>query len=329
MVVFNPLSWTRSGCATVRVEQRPADWLEAASQARNGLLRLVDAVTGQEVQGYLRPLESGDSGEEFVAGSSGSCGATPPPGGLELSLWADDVPATGYRVYEIAGAVRAGVGADGAEPVGDAAAAVGCGSGGSGKQRSETSPGFLVMENGFYRVVIDSATGHLLELFDKESRKDFVDARSCVHLNELIRLVPHGKDYPPGFNPSQYPEFYDGTPTPWETVRSGPDGPSRSSGSRIARFDRGPLSDVVVLEPCVRLYPARRCEFRLYHRYKALEVVDYLSLRGRAPGKRCTMRSRSLLTCPDGGTRFPMPRWNPTGTSCTVLAGISRRCDTG
>ena len=90
------------------------------------------------------------------------------PGNIRVRFLAEDVPAVGYKLY----AVR---------PT-------------PSKQSSHSLQG-NVIENQFYRVTLDAASGAIAAIFDKELNRDIVDASSSYKFGSYL-YVTGGDDYP-------------------------------------------------------------------------------------------------------------------------------------
>jgi hypothetical protein len=143
LLVFNPLSWERTGPLTVSFPGRgglprpPAVSYEVVFQ-------LVDAETGQA-------LDFDRNDQERT-----------------ISLVAASVPALGYRKYWL-------------RPRGEADKAereAAC--------RSAAAEGRAVIENEFYRIEVETETGAVLSLFDRELGKELLPADGPHRFNQAL-----------------------------------------------------------------------------------------------------------------------------------------------
>jgi len=136
LVVFNPLSWTRT------------DVVEAEVQLPNAAANVrVAGPTGRPV--LAERLSKGDAAR------------------IRLRFLAEDVPALGYKVFRVLPAPK--------PPVAPALLKAGPDS----------------LENEFFRVQVDSKTGCITSLWDKESKWEAIASGSCG--NELQTFVDKPK----------------------------------------------------------------------------------------------------------------------------------------
>lgn len=187
LVVFNPLAHDRSdlvshplreidNCGSTMVEEPAGDDPDAGSYLRGVLLHdrwpdhppadlvrgefeLVDLATGQAVPHQMVTLETPDATvpdapERYGIGHGGSrYGFFEQPSGLrrDLRFVAHDVPACGYKAYRLV-------------PRADVPAF-------SSGLRAEGG----VLENEYYRMQVDEASGRVVSLLDRETDRELLD----------------------------------------------------------------------------------------------------------------------------------------------------------
>jgi hypothetical protein len=217
LVVFNALSWPRSATARVRLEG------DVAARASKGL-RIV-ASDGREV-----PYQVVESHL--------------PGGSVTLDVWAEDIPAFGYRTYRLL----------------------------EGPPGLERAPSTRIsehaIENRFFRVTLDPATGAISSIFDQELGVELVDQASCYRLNQFV------------YDSGEPPIFGRFSPQGAE-IMAGPCGPLASSLVALTRcgmgkhvrlsephWGRGRLAETVV--------PWIRQEVILYEDVKRIDLVNRL-----------------------------------------------------
>jgi alpha-mannosidase len=81
-------------------------------------------------------------------------------------FYAEDIPAAGYKTYRLRRVQR---------------------------DTATTKPAPSVMENEFYRLELDSATGSVRSLFDKELKRELVDSSSPYRLGEYLYVTTDNK----------------------------------------------------------------------------------------------------------------------------------------
>ena len=86
----------------------------------------------------------------------------------KVHFWAEDVPGVGYKTYRLR-RKKAG-------------------------EESAGEPAPAVMENEFYRLTLDPATGSVRSLFDKQLGRELVDASSPYRLGEYLYVTTKPKD---------------------------------------------------------------------------------------------------------------------------------------
>lgn len=132
LTLFNPLGWQRSELTTVYID------FELIPEGR--AFRIVDA-EGKSLP--VQPIRSRREGRYYA-------------------IWAENIPAMGYKTFEIV--LDPG---KAAEP-----------------QRSELAGNSL--ENDFYRIGFDPATGTVSSLYDKQLKEELVDPASQWKLGAFI-----------------------------------------------------------------------------------------------------------------------------------------------
>jgi len=133
LAVFNTLNWPRSGLveAFIDKEMLPAD----------KAFRIVDALSGESIPSQ----KLADRSE-----------------GHYWAIWAQEVPALGFKSYRI-------VSLD--------------------QERANASPdidGDPILENGFYRLQVDPKTGGIQSLLDKQTGSELVDRKGAWQLGQFI-----------------------------------------------------------------------------------------------------------------------------------------------
>jgi hypothetical protein len=136
LVVFNMLNWARSSLVEADVQ--------------NGD-EIIDRVTGQAVQAEIvRP------GRHFS----------------RTRFMAQDVPAVGYKVYQLRPVI-------GYKP----------------SPAQEQSAGAATFENSFYRIDLDPATGSVRTIFDKQLQRSLVDDQSPYRFGQYLYVTGHASKF--------------------------------------------------------------------------------------------------------------------------------------
>ncbi len=146
----------------------------------DGRFRLVDSVSGESVPFQILEIEEPDETIPYAAErlgiGSGSrrYGMFEVPVGLkrDLCFIAKDIPAFGYRTYRLLPAETAP------------------------KFRNPLKTGADFIENEFYRITMDKKTGSLLEIFDKEARRQIIDTGCGYKFLSLIVRTPDSVSRP-------------------------------------------------------------------------------------------------------------------------------------
>ncbi len=201
-VVFNPLSWPRSGLATGDLPKGS---------------RLVDLTTKQTVP-YQVISVSGDS--------------------ERIRFWAQDVPSLGYKCYAVRPAA--------APPA-----------------RLESATGD-VMENAYYRVVLDPQSGAVKSIFDKQLDKEVVNTASPYRFDQYAYVT--GGDQP---DPNSLLHSSLGLPVPKLAVYV-------SGAGRLVSVVRAPFGWVARLESSTFNTPRIDSEIILFNHRKEIEFINHV-----------------------------------------------------
>jgi alpha-mannosidase len=161
IVVFNTLSFNRN------------DLVNIPNFLHREPFEIIDNETGQKVPYQVLQLDSPQSPLPYAAGRFAR-GQFYPPEGYNLAFVADNIPSMGYKTYSIVPA-----------------------------ESSSVSQSSLVVtdksiENRFFKVELNPATGTVVSIFDKELGIELVDKDASHQLNQLItRWVKTGKEESP------------------------------------------------------------------------------------------------------------------------------------
>jgi alpha-mannosidase len=207
LVVFNTLSWQRSGLAEIDLDR--------------------DAIITEYPEKTAVPFEILHEG----------------PGFRHVRFLAKDIPAMGFRCYSIQ-EQHGGRGSDAA-----------------GKEEAATSD---VMENSFYRVQVDGATGAVKSIFDKQLRRELVDSSSPYRFNQYVYVEGGGK------NPTQV--VYMRKSYPLADLKITP-----SSGGHIVGLKKTPFGQALTVESSGLHTSSVRSEIRLYDAEKKIEFVNHVT----------------------------------------------------
>lgn len=166
------------------------------------------------------------------------------PGYRHVRFLAKDVPAMGFKCY----ALDTKRGGDGN------AAAV--------KPTAETYS--EVMENAYYRVQVDAASGAVKSIFDKQLNRELVDAGSPYRFNQYLYVEGGGKP------PTQIVYMRKSLPLAQLEITA-------SSGGRIVGLRKTPFGQVLIVEAHGAHTPLIRTEILLYDSEKKIEFVDHVT----------------------------------------------------
>ncbi|MBN1422692.1 MAG: hypothetical protein JXP34_28205 [Planctomycetes bacterium] len=149
IVVFNPLSFPRTDIVRVAVSRD------------DGPIELVDVATGGKVTGQIERIDDPLAPLPYAAHRYGR-GQFHPPEALDLLFVAEDVPPLGWKTYRVVPAATEA-------PAGSSL-------------RVERD----ALENRFFRVRLDPATGTIRSIYDKELDRELVDGKAPHRVNQLV-----------------------------------------------------------------------------------------------------------------------------------------------
>lgn len=281
-VVFNPLNWTRTDLATAPARPmdpcarpmrpdpsrrtdpsgRPAafyaypvsnrDLVTISPEMIRGGLSVIDVATGRTVPHEVYEVPNAQAPIPY-AGYRASMGTYDPKEKLEVRFIAEDVPPLGYKVYKLAPA------------------------------RKRSSKGDFALtrnsiENRFYRVELDPATGAIRSIFDKDLDRELIDAGAGHGGNQL-------------------------------TIRSSITSETFTSARpRIERGRSGPVSSSLVVRTSAPGCPQVTQEITLYSRIKRIDIANRLL-------KDSTAQLETFFAFPFA---FAEPRFRYEGSLCVI-----------
>jgi len=155
-------------------------------------------------------------------------------GWRKVRFVARDVPAMGYKAYAIRGLERAA------------------------HKANEELQGDTI-ENDFYRLTVDTQTGGLKSLLDKQANRELLDANSPYKLNEYL--------YVSGGEGSLILNFTFGTPPANLTIHE----PEKAS---ITMVRKTPLGQRLIVETSAKNTPKVISEYLLYDGIKRVDIVN-------------------------------------------------------
>ncbi len=199
LIVFNTLNWDRSGLVTIDLNKSD---------------EIVDSSTGQVV-----PVEvlGGDNNFQHVR------------------FVAADVPATGYKVFQLRHAEK---------PAAPAAI-------------SQTT----TLESPYYRVQLDSETGAVRSIYDKQLQHELVDRQSPYRFGQYLYVTGGDKE------PNSLLQYRVASPKPELQVHSAREG-------RLVSVTRTPYGWVARMESTDTNTPKIASEVRLFEQEKKIEFVE-------------------------------------------------------
>jgi alpha-mannosidase len=150
---------------------------------------------------------------------------------------ANDIPAVGYKAFDLK--------TTGDEPPAPQATPTG------------------TLENKFYRVAIDPATGSVMSIFDKSLNKELVNASSPYRFDQYL-YVTGGDD-----SPNRILEYSSGWPIPQLTVNN-------SGAGKIVSVTREPFGMVARLESSGLNTPKIETEIILFDDQKKIEFINHV-----------------------------------------------------
>lgn len=199
IVVFNSLNWKRDGKVTMDL---PKD------------MDIVDHGSGQTVPNLVLSQDNHLSRVEFRA---------------------KDVPAVGYKVYELRKA----------PPV---------------AATSQAATG-TVIESPFYRVALDPSTGSIRSMYDKQLQKELVDKASPWRFGQYLYVSGGDK------SPNSILQYRAVSPKPALHVHPAQEG-------RLLSVDRTPWGWRAQLESSTDNTPSIHTDIRLFDTEKKIELIE-------------------------------------------------------
>ncbi|HET9086337.1 MAG TPA: polysaccharide lyase family protein [Acidobacteriaceae bacterium] len=199
LIVFNTLNWKRSGLVEVDL---------------NRTEEIVDPSTGQAI-----PVEVLAGGKDFQ----------------HVRFVAADVPATGYRVFQLRHADK---------PVTQAEAT-----------RTTT------LESRYYRVQLDTASGAVRSIYDKQLRRELVDQGSPYRFGQYLYVTGGDKE------PNSLLQYRPVSPKPDLQIHGSRDG-------KLVSITRTPYGWVARMESTAANTPKVASEIRLFEQEKKIEFVE-------------------------------------------------------
>jgi hypothetical protein len=214
IIVFNSLSWPHSGVVEVDLGRGQG---------------LIDAQTRQPI-----PLElTRNVEEEEYQG---------------FRFWAEDIPALGFRCYEIT-------------PSGSAAA-------------PEDLPLANVVENGFYKITIDPSRSGISSIFDKQQGKEWVDTHSPYALNQYV-YAGYGHD---GISLIQQKTKFNSSLLQYSPAMPHPNlQVSAAENGKVVAVRKTVWGTILVLRSSAIHTPTIETEVRLFDKAKRIELVDTIT----------------------------------------------------
>ena len=149
LVVFNPLSFSRTDIVRV-----PCTELEMP-------VDIIDDETGQKIPCQIYEIKGPRSLVPY-AGDRYSMGQFNPAELADLVFVAEDVPSLGYKTYRLVPGEQVVI------PAGD-----------------ETSKE-TILENDFFKVVVNSSTGAVESIYDKQLARQLVNPEAAYNLNQFV-----------------------------------------------------------------------------------------------------------------------------------------------
>jgi len=216
IVVFNSLSFQRT------------DVVNASGFFGEEPFALIDEETGEEVPYQIVELDSPQAPVPYAAGRYAR-GQFNRPELFELVFVAEDVPPLGYKTYRIAPKET--------PPLEK---------GGRGDFASNVLVNETSLENRFFKVTLNSQTGTIASIYDKELKRELVDQEAPHQLNQFIaRWVKTGEEVSP-------------------------------SSSNISKGQNGPVYGSLVVTGDGAGCPQRTQEIVLYDKIKRIDIRNRL-----------------------------------------------------
>lgn len=240
LVVFNSLNWERDG------------WVEFDLQKTR---ELVDVETHQVVRFDVLKDE---------------------PAYQRIRFLARKVPAVGYRTYDVRdkaavahatpppGIEKATQQGAATEPGAAPAEKTDAGQEGDDAQTSPAAaraPRANALENAYYRVALDPASGAIKSIYDKELKQELVDAASPYRFNEYV-YVTGGDEFP-----NQLLTYRKWSPVARLDVHT-------AEGGRVVSITKSPFGTVAKLESRAMNTPRVETEIVLRDGEKKIEITN-------------------------------------------------------
>jgi alpha-mannosidase len=208
LVVFNSLSWTRSGLVELDLDN--------------------DATLTEYPDKTPVPFEVLHEG----------------PGYRHIRFLAKDVPSMGFRCYWLQ--IHHG---ENVEP--------------PGTPNASTEAPSDVVENQYYRVQVETSSGAIKSIFDKQLQRELVDSASPYRFNQYVYVQGGGPQ------PTQIVYMRKSLPLAQLTV-------TPSSGGHIASLKKTPFGQILTVESKDIHTPSIRSEILLYDAEKKIEFVNHI-----------------------------------------------------
>ena len=150
---------------------------------------------------------------------------------------ATDVPAVGYKCYQLRRA--------------------------SSEQSAPVTRDASILENRYYRVELDAASGSIRSIFDKQLQRELVDASSPYRFNQYVYVTGADK------GPNRLIDFSNVTPLPELT-------PHGAGNGKILSVSKLPFEDVAWLESSGVNTPRIKTEIILPADQKRIEIINHV-----------------------------------------------------
>jgi hypothetical protein len=121
-----------------------------------------------------------------------------------------------------------------------------------------------MIENSFYRIQVDAATGAVKSILDKQLNRELVDAGSPYRFNQYLYVEGGGKEE------TQIVHMRQSLPIAQLTI-------TPSSGGRIAGWRKTPYGQILTLEAKDVNTPSVRTEIILFNDEKKIEFVNHVN----------------------------------------------------
>lgn len=199
LIVFNPLNWERDGEVRIDLDKG---------------MEIVDRKTGQTVPYFV--LREG-------------------PDFRRVEFTAKDVPAIGYKVYELR-------------------------TSGTAAPAPQTSTD-TTLESPYYRVVLDPATGSIRSIYDKQLKKEIVNTGDAWRFGQYLYVSGGDKE------PNSILQYRAVSPKPVLHIHPAGNG-------RLISVERTPWGWRALMESSAENTPTIRTEVRLFNDAKKIELIE-------------------------------------------------------